>query len=103
MPRSAAAHIADVVDACDAITEVLLGVDLETCSARRPIRSAVEREFAIFGEAVSALMRQDPELAVGISHAPYRRVPQPDRARVPADRRRGRVRHRSAQRVCPAS
>ena len=71
MPRSAAAHLADVVDACDAILEVLLGVDLEAYRTRRPIRSAVEREFTIIGEAVSALTRQDPELAAGISHARF--------------------------------
>ena len=69
MPRSTAAYLADVVDACDAITEVLSGVDLGTYALRRPIRSAVEREFTIIGEAVSALTRQDPEVAAGISHA----------------------------------
>ena len=69
MPRSTAAYLADVVDACDAITEVLSGVDLGTYALRRPIRSAVEREFTIIGEAVSALARQDPALAAGISHA----------------------------------
>jgi uncharacterized protein with HEPN domain len=69
MPRSTAAHLADVVDACDSISEVLEGVDLETYRARRPIRSAVEREFVIIGEAVSALTRQASEVAAGISHA----------------------------------
>jgi uncharacterized protein with HEPN domain len=69
MPRSTAAHLADVVDACDSISEVLAGVDLETYIARRPIRSAVEREFVIIGEAVSALTRHAPEVAAGISHA----------------------------------
>ena len=69
MPRSTAAYLADVVDACDAITEVLSGVDLGTYALRRPIRSAVEREFTIIGEAVSALTRQNPEVAAGISHA----------------------------------
>jgi uncharacterized protein with HEPN domain len=69
MPRSTAAYLADVVDACDSISEVLEGVDLETYRARRPIRSAVEREFVIIGEAVSALTRQAPEVAAGISHA----------------------------------
>ena len=69
MPRSTAAYLADVIDACAAITEVLSGVDLEIYALRRPIRSAVEREFTIIGEAVSALTRQDPEVAAGISHA----------------------------------
>ena len=50
MPRSPAAYLADVIDACDAITEVLTGVDLATYSERRPIRSAVERELTVIGE-----------------------------------------------------
>lgn len=69
MPRSAAAHLADIVDACDAIDEVLAGVDLAAYSQRRPIRSAVEREFTVIGEAVAALGQRDPALAAGISHA----------------------------------
>jgi uncharacterized protein with HEPN domain len=69
MPRSTAAYLADVVDACDPIGEVLDAVDLETYRAKRPVRSAVEREFVIIGEAVSALTRQAPEVAVGITHA----------------------------------
>jgi uncharacterized protein with HEPN domain len=69
MPRSTAAYLADVVDACDAITEVLAGVDLATYSKRRPVRSAVEREFTIIGEAIAALTRRNPRLAAGISHA----------------------------------
>ena len=67
MPRSTAAYLADVVDACDSIIDVPGGADLETYRARRPIRSAVEREFVIIGEAVSALTRQAPEIAAGIS------------------------------------
>jgi uncharacterized protein with HEPN domain len=69
MPRSAAAYLADIVDACDAIGEVLAGIDLATYSQRRPIRSAVEREFTVIGEAVAALGRRDSALAAGISHA----------------------------------
>jgi uncharacterized protein with HEPN domain len=69
MPRSAAAYLADVVDACDAVAEVLTGVDLEAYCARRSIRSSVEREFTINGEAIGALARPDPALAARISHA----------------------------------
>ena len=69
MPRSSAAYLSDIVDACDAIVEVLAGVDLATYSRRRPIRSAVEREFTVIGEAIAALGRRDPALATGISQA----------------------------------
>ena len=69
MPRSVGAYLADVVAACDAILEVLSGVDLPTYCDRRPIRSAVEREFTIIGEAIGVLTRRDPVLAARISHA----------------------------------
>ena len=69
MPRDTAAYLADIVDACDAVAEVLAGVDFETYSGRRSIRSAVEREFTIIGEAVGILARRDTALATRISHA----------------------------------
>jgi uncharacterized protein with HEPN domain len=56
MPRSTAAYLADVVD-------------LATYRERRPVRSAVEREFTVIGEAIATLGRRDPDLATRISHA----------------------------------
>jgi uncharacterized protein with HEPN domain len=69
MPRSTAAYLADIIDACDGLAEVLAGVDLEAYRARRAIRTSVEREFTIIGEAVGVLSRRDPALAARISHA----------------------------------
>jgi uncharacterized protein with HEPN domain len=69
MPRSTAAYLADIIDACDGLAEALAGVDLEAYRARRAIRTSVEREFTIIGEAVGVLSRRDPELAARISHA----------------------------------
>jgi uncharacterized protein with HEPN domain len=69
MPRSTAAYLADIIDACDGLAEVLAGVDLEAYRTRRAIRTSVEREFAIIGEAVGVLSRRDPALAARISHA----------------------------------
>ncbi len=69
MPRSTAAYLTDIVEACDAVAEVLIGVDLDAYRSRRPIRSAVEREFTIIGEAIGVLSRRDPALASRISHA----------------------------------
>ena len=66
MPRSAAAYLADIVDACDAIEMVLRGVDLARYHNERSIRSAVEREF-IIGEAVASLARIDPQLSTGVT------------------------------------
>jgi uncharacterized protein with HEPN domain len=69
MPRSAVAYLADILEACDAIEDVLRGVDLETYSSSRATRSAVEREFIIIGEAVGALGRVAPDMFDGISNA----------------------------------
>ncbi|NLE10671.1 MAG: DUF86 domain-containing protein [Actinobacteria bacterium] len=69
MPRSTAAYLADIIEACDAIETVLTSVDLPTYQDSRSIRSSVEREFIIIGEAVSALGRVAPDLFEEISHA----------------------------------
>jgi uncharacterized protein with HEPN domain len=54
MPRSIAAYLADIVDACDAIADVLNGVDFTAYENRRPVRSAVEGEFILIGDAVAS-------------------------------------------------
>jgi len=69
MPRSAAAYLADILDACDAVQGVLVGVDLATYQRTRAIRSSVEREFILIGEAVAAVGRTNPASLVQISHA----------------------------------
>ena len=69
MRRSALAYLRDIVDACDSVVAKLSGVDVEAYLANRTIRSAVEREFTIIGEAVNAISRQNPELAGQISNA----------------------------------
>lgn len=69
MPRSAAAYLSDIIAACDAITEVLDGIELSTYCTQRPIRSAVEREFTIIGEAMAVLGRRAPEIAQRIPQA----------------------------------
>ena len=69
MPRSAAAHLADVLEACDAIESALEGVDLSAHRAHRDVRSSVDREFIIIGEAVAVLRRVAPELAASITDA----------------------------------
>ena len=69
MPRSVLAYLRDVVDACDSVVVTLSGVDVEGYLANRTIRSAVEREFTIIGEARNAVSRQAPGLAERISKA----------------------------------
>lgn len=69
MPRSVAAYLADIIDACDAIDDVLSGVDLAAYEQQRAIRSSVEREFILIGEAVASIRRSDPSVAELISNA----------------------------------
>lgn len=69
MPRSREAYLADIVESCDTIDLALTGIDTENYLANRVIRSAVEREFIIIGEAVASLGRLDAELASRITHA----------------------------------
>ena len=62
MQRDARAYLQDVAEACAAILSVLSGVESDEYLATRFLRSAVEREFTIIGEAVARLSRLDPML-----------------------------------------
>ena len=57
MQRDERAYLNDIVEACAAIESALSGLDLAAYRADRLVRSAVEREFIIVGEAVAALSR----------------------------------------------
>lgn len=69
MPRDARAYLADIVDACDAIGAALVGIDLEAYKVNRLIRSSVERELTIIGEAMVVLSRTAPDIFAVITHA----------------------------------
>ncbi len=69
MARSREAYLADIIEACDAIDAALLGVDVDAYLSNRVVRSAVEREFIIIGEAIASLARMDADLAGRITHA----------------------------------
>ena len=69
MPRDARAYLADVVDACDAIAGAVRGMNLEEYRRNRLVRSSVEREFIIIGEALAALSRTKEEVFSSISQA----------------------------------
>jgi len=68
MRRDARAYLQDVVEACEAILSSLSGVEFDEYLATRSLRSAVEREFTIIGEAVTRLSRLDPELFARITN-----------------------------------
>jgi uncharacterized protein with HEPN domain len=69
MPRSPLAYLVDIVEACAAIESALSGLDLGAYSANRLVRSAVERELILIGEAVGSLVRLEPGLSERISHS----------------------------------
>jgi uncharacterized protein with HEPN domain len=69
MPRDARAYLADIVDACDAIAVAVHDLDLTGYERSRLVRSSVEREFIIIGEAIAALARAAPEAFDAITQA----------------------------------
>jgi uncharacterized protein with HEPN domain len=60
MRRDARAYLADILESCDAIDAAVAGMSLAGYLANRLVRSSVEREFTIIGEAVLALSRKSP-------------------------------------------
>lgn len=69
MPRDARAYLVDIVEACDAIRVAVRDLDLAQYQGSRLVRSSVEREFIIIGEAAAALARLAPEIFDAITRA----------------------------------
>jgi len=70
MQRDSRAFLMDVVEAADAILDAVNGIDLDEYCNSRLIRSSVEREFIIIGEALTNLSRLNGELFSNIENAP---------------------------------
>ena len=68
MPRDERAYLADIVESCDAIQSATRQLDLQGYQQNRLIRSSVEREFIIIGEA-AALARIAPAVFHAITRA----------------------------------
>ncbi len=69
MPRDERAHLADILESCDAIGVAVLDFDLTAYQGNRLVRSSVEREFIIIGEAIAALARVAPGTFEAITRA----------------------------------
>lgn len=69
MPHDQRAYLADIIEACDAISNAVIDLDLSAYQSNRLIRSSVEREFIIIGEAIAALARVAPDTFETISRA----------------------------------
>jgi len=69
MPRDQRAYLADILESCDAIKAATLNLSLQEYQRNRLVRSSVEREFIIIGEAMAALARIAPETFDSITRA----------------------------------
>jgi uncharacterized protein with HEPN domain len=69
MPRDERAYLADILESCDAIESAARNLDLAAYQDNRLVRSSVEREFIIIGEAMAALARLAPATFEGITRA----------------------------------
>jgi uncharacterized protein with HEPN domain len=66
MQRDPRAHLADVLEAGRYIQKFTAESDRDAYAADLVLRSAVERQFEIVGEALNRLSREDPALAARI-------------------------------------
>jgi uncharacterized protein with HEPN domain len=69
MPRDERAYLTDIIESCDAIVDAVSGLQLEDYETNRLVRSSVEREFIIIGEAMAALFRAAPRTFDSITRA----------------------------------
>jgi uncharacterized protein with HEPN domain len=69
MPRDVRAYLLDIVESCDAIQAAITRLDLDSYRSNRLVRSSVEREFIIIGEAAHVLSRLAPEVFAQLTHA----------------------------------
>ena len=70
MSRDPRAFLIDVVEAGNAIAHAVDGISLDDYNQSRLIRSSVEREFTIIGEALTQLSQRDRELFAQLEEAP---------------------------------
>jgi len=69
MPRDERAYLADILEACSPIGSAVQDLDLTAYQNNRLIRSSVEREFIIMGEAMAAIARIAPSTFIAITRA----------------------------------
>jgi uncharacterized protein with HEPN domain len=70
MRRDPRAFLLDIMEACEAIADAVAEIALDHYRTNRLVRSSVEREFIIIGEALTNLSRIDPQLFEQVEAAP---------------------------------
>lgn len=68
MPRKQFAHLCDIVDSARLIRSYVAGLTYERYAKDFMVRDAVERRFAMIGEALNRLKRDAPEVHATIDH-----------------------------------
>jgi uncharacterized protein with HEPN domain len=68
MARDLSAYLQDVIEACNSTEDVMSDVSLKGYRNKRAVRSAVEREFIIIGEAPRGIRTLDETLFSSISN-----------------------------------
>jgi len=63
MRREVSKYLYDVTKACDAIRQFTMGKTLKDYQSNLLLRSAVERQLMIIGEALNQAVRLEPELS----------------------------------------
>jgi uncharacterized protein with HEPN domain len=66
MQSDPSAYLNDILEAAAAIQDATAAIDEDTYTATRLIRSAVEREFIIIGEALKVISQRSPQLFAAI-------------------------------------
>ncbi len=69
MPRDVRVYLHDVLTSCKAVTGFVEGKTLEDYAADLLLRSAVERQLSIVGEAVNQAVKLQPTLRKRITSA----------------------------------
>lgn len=69
MPRDLRKYLYDIDQACQLLVEFTSGETLQDYRSDAMLRSAVERQFEIIGEALSQPLRSEPSLSEQIRHS----------------------------------
>jgi len=67
LPLEVRKYLFDIVQACDLLTQFSSGKTFADYSTDALLRSAVERQFEIIGEALNSALRLHPDLSIRIS------------------------------------
>jgi uncharacterized protein with HEPN domain len=68
-PRSLRLYLDDIRQACTVIEQFVVGVTVEDYETNLMLRSAIERQLTIIGEAMTSVMRLRPALGSSLPEA----------------------------------